>query len=280
MRLLRIVTARIATARIAAGWLVAGRLVAAAVTGAALLAATAGCQLAAQRRLDFSDTEQVRITRITVFPGSGDVNVRTAQVSAVEIHRLVRYRGAEPDTGYRIEGSELFLDTDCGRRCEISYDIVAPEGVTVRGENGSGDAVFTRVGGLDYTVGSGSIEVTDATGEVTAASGSGDITVTRSTGAVTLRTGSGAVTGRGLAGGEVRAETGSGSLDLTLTRPGSVRVEAGSGDVRLAVPTGSYQVRASTESGDTDIRIAHDPSAAAAIIVHTGSGDVVIDRTP
>lgn len=267
------------------GWAVTGlaclmpvfRIATAVVVGAAALAALAGCELAAEQQLDFSDTEEVRITRITVSPGSGDVTVRTGAVAGFEIDRVVRYRGAEPDSGYRIDGTELLIDTDCGRHCSVSFDILAPEGVAVRGENGSGDASFTRTGPVDYTVGSGSIELIDPAGEVRAETGSGDITVTGASAAVTLRTGSGSISGRGLAGGQVRTETGSGDVELAFREPTSVQADTGSGNVRLTVPAGSYQIRTSSDSGEADVGVTHDPAAKLVIAVHTGSGDISVD---
>lgn len=256
---------------------IAGRITG-AVAGAAALLTLAGCDLAAEHQLDFSNTENVRITRITVSPGSGDVAIRTAAVSTVRIDRFVRYRGAEPDTSYRIDGTELFIDTDCGHHCSVSFDVLAPEGVTVRGGNGSGDTVFTRTGAVDYTIGSGSVELIDPTGEVRVeATGSGDITVTGASSAVTLRTKSGSINGRGLGGAAVRAETSSGDIELTLDKPASVRADTNSGKVRLAVPAGRYQVRADTDSGEPDVRIPHDPDAALTLAIRTSSGDITID---
>lgn len=266
---------RITTA--AGGTRVTGRITAALAGVAALLSVT-GCDLAVEHQLDFSNTEEVRITRITISPGAGDVAVRTGAVSGVEIARTVRYRGgAEPDTAYRIDGTELFIDTDCGHDCSVSFDILAPEGVAVRGENGSGDAVFARTGAVDYTVGSGDIELIDPVGTVRAETGSGDITITGATAPLTLRTRSGSISGRGLGGGEVRAETGSGDVELALDEPASVRADTGSGNVRLTVPAGRYQVKVDTGSGESDVRVPHDPNATLTIAVHTGSGDITVD---
>jgi len=257
----------------------AGRVTAAGA-GVAILLSLAGCGLATEHQLDFTTTEDVRITRITVAPGPGDVVIRTGAVSTVRIGRSVRYRGGEPEASYRIDGTELFLDTACGRTCSVSFEILAPEGVTVRGRNGSGDAVFTRTGAVDFTMGSGSIEVIDPVGEVRVESkGSGDIRVTGATSTVTLRTNSGSISGRGLGGGEVRAETSSGDIELSLDKPASVRASTNSGDVRLTVPAGRYQVRTDTNSGEPDVRIPHDPGAALSLAVTTRSGDITIDRS-
>ncbi|MBO4210497.1 DUF4097 family beta strand repeat protein [Micromonospora echinofusca] len=246
-------------------------------TAALLLGALVGCGELAQRRLDFSDTEAVKITKITILPGSGDVLVRTAAVPDTSIKRVVRYQGGQqPKAAYRLEGTELVLDTDCGRRCSVSFEVLAPEGVTVSGENGSGDVELTRVGAVDLVVGSGDIRVRGTSAGVRAETGSGSIEVTDVTGAVRLRAGSGGVTGRGLRGAEIDAETGSGDIELTLEAPGPVRAHAGSGSVEVTVPPGAYQVRARTGSGQTTVGVPDDPTARLVLDVGADSGDVTV----
>ncbi|MEV4757934.1 DUF4097 family beta strand repeat-containing protein [Micromonospora sp. NPDC049559] len=249
------------------------------VTAGALgLLTLTGCGAAfSERRLDYSDTEPVKITEISVAPGAGDVLVRTDAVSSVEIKRVVRYRGAEPrQTGYRIEGTKLSIDTDCGPRCSLSYEIVAPSGVAVRGENGSGDVRISGAGEVDIRVGSGDVEVRETSGSVRAETGSGDITLSDDRGAVTARADSGNVSGQGLGGGAVKAETGSGDIALTLSSAASVSARAGSGDVAVAVPAGSYRVQGASESGSRAIEIANDPNGSLLLDVRTGSGDVSV----
>ncbi|MEH1011871.1 DUF4097 family beta strand repeat-containing protein [Micromonospora sp. CPCC 206060] len=246
-------------------------------TAALLLGALVGCGELAHRRLDFSDTEAVKVTKITILPGSGDVTVRTAAVPDTMIKRVVRYQGGEqPTAAYRLEGTALFLDTDCGRHCSVSFEVLAPEGVTVSGENGSGDVELTRVGAVELLVGSGDIRVRGTSATVRAETGSGEIEVTDATGAVRLRTGSGSVSGRGLSGGEIDAETGSGDVTLTLDAPGSVRAHAGSGSVEVTVPAGAYQVRTRTGSGDATVSIPDDPTAKLVLDVSADSGDVTV----
>ena len=171
------------------------RIVTAVAAGTLTLGILAGCGdlTVGQRRLDFSRTEEVKITKITLSPGAGDVVVSTAAVSNVRINRVIRYRGAEPGDTYQIEGTELRLDTDCGSRCGVSYEILAPTGVSVSGENGSGDVDLSNVGDVDVKVGSGDITLTGASGTVRAQTGSGDIDLSRVGKAATLRTGSGSI---------------------------------------------------------------------------------------
>nr|MDT0662402.1 DUF4097 family beta strand repeat-containing protein [Micromonospora sp. DSM 115978] len=250
----------------------------AVVAGTVLSAVLAGCDLLAENRLDFSRTEDVKITSITVNPGSGNVTVRTGSEPTVTIDRVVRYRGAEPGPTYRIEDTNLIIDVDCGRQCGVSYDIVAPPGTAVRGENGSGDVVLTGVAEVDVKVGSGSIEVTGATGAVMVEAGSGRIEINDITAAVTARAGSGTIIGKGLGGGAVRAETGSGGIRLSLTNPAPVQARADSGSIDLAVPAGDFRVRVETGSGDQRVNIPDVPSATMLLDLRTGSGTVSVER--
>jgi len=254
------------------------------VTATATAAATAtlillsGCDTLSYRELDYDNTEAIRITRITVRPGSGDVTVRgSGSAPEVRIKRAVRYQGEQPETRYQINGDELVLDTSCGHRCGISWDVTVPEGVAVRGETGSGNIVLSQVGAVDVKLGSGDISVTAARGEVRAETGSGDIAVVDASGAVRLRASSGRVEARRLAAG-VDAQTSSGDVTVELDQPASARVHAGSGNVELTVPEGRYRVRTSTGSGSADVEVADDPGAAALLDVRTGSGDVTITR--
>ncbi|MEV4625230.1 DUF4097 family beta strand repeat-containing protein [Micromonospora sp. NPDC049523] len=253
------------------------RIVTAVTAGALTLGILAGCDgfSVGQRRLDFDQTEAVKITKIALEPGSGDVVVSTAAVSDVRIKRVVRYWGSEPGSTYVIEGTELRIDTDCGSRCGVSYEIVAPTGVSVSGENGSGDIELSDVGDVDVKVGSGDITLIGASGTVRAQTGSGDIDLSRVGTASTVRTGSGSVNGHGL-GGTVDATTGSGDIVLTLDTAGSVNARASSGSIELTVPAGAYRVRSTSSSGTARSELADDPTATNRLDLQTASGDITI----
>ncbi|MFY1637002.1 DUF4097 family beta strand repeat-containing protein [Solwaraspora sp. WMMB335] len=268
------------TARTATGIIAGTTARAAALTAAALLAvASAGCAPLNRHRLDFHDTETVPITAVRIVEsGSGDVAVRTRPGDTVEIRRVVRYQHSEPERTYRINGTVLELDTSCGWQCSVSYDIDAPSGVSVEGENGSGQLLLFDVSTVSVKVGSGGITIAGATGRVDAQTGSGSITVHRLPGPADLRTGSGSIEGRELGGGGVVATTGSGSVTLVLRTPGPVRAEASSGSVHVTVPEGSYRVRTETGSGRADVQVPDDPDGEHLIDARTGSGNITIDR--
>ncbi|RFS44875.1 hypothetical protein D0Q02_19685 [Micromonospora craniellae] len=220
--------------------------------------------------------ESVQITAIRLLPGAGDVTVRAdGGVDGVRIKRVVRYQGNQPQTTYEITGTELVLDTSCGNRCSVSYEVTAGEGGSVRGETGSGEVDLSRVGPVEVTVGAGDVRVAGAAGGVRVESGSGNIEVYDVTEPVVLRSGSGDITANRLEG-EVDAEARSGNVTVELDRPASVRAHASSGNVDLTVPDGAYQVRSTVGSGTADVGVPHDPSATVVLDVATGSGDLAV----
>ncbi|WP_170208537.1 DUF4097 family beta strand repeat-containing protein [Micromonospora pisi] len=253
------------------------RTVTALTAGALTLGFLAGCGdiSLGERRLDFDRTEAVKITKITVSPGAGDVVVSTGAVDTVQIKRVIRYRGGQPDDTYRIDGTELRIDTDCGSRCSVSYEILAPAGVAVGGENGSGDMSLSDVGDVDVKVGSGDITLAGVTGTVRAETGSGDINLRRVEKTATVRAGSGSVTGDDL-GGTVEATTGSGDITLAMRAAGSVKAQASSGSIGLTVPEGAYRLQLHSSSGTTRSDLKADPAASHLLELETGSGDITV----
>ncbi|MFI2712836.1 DUF4097 family beta strand repeat-containing protein [Micromonospora sp. NPDC018662] len=248
-----------------------------AATAAAALIVLAGCDTLSFRRLDYDQTERVKVTRITVDgDGSGDVVVRaTGPADQVQIKRVVRYQGGEPNSRYEIRGDELVLPTDCGQRCSISWEVTAPAGVAVRGGTGSGNVDLSEVGAVEFTLSSGDLTVSGASGEVRASTTSGNIRLAEAAGPVRLRASSGDIEARRLASA-VDAEATSGNLVVELDQPAPVRLHATSGNVDLAVPAGRYRVRADAKSGDTDVRVSNDPGASLLLDVTATSGNVTV----
>lgn len=250
---------------------------------AATAAALAGCGGGIGARLTYDDTEKVKVSEIVLTGGSGDVTVTTAAIADTRIKRIVRTDGsADPQASYQLSGTVLTLDTSCGERCQVSYEIQAPTGVAVRGKLGSGDLTLTDIGAADVTIGSGSATIDRVAGAVSLKSGSGDIFATDLLGEATLVTGSGTVEARGLAGAKpVRAQTGSGDVILELTKATSVTARTGSGDVELTVPDGAYQVKTRNGSGDAELLgLVDNPTAKNVIDVQTGSGDATLTAVP
>jgi DUF4097 and DUF4098 domain-containing protein YvlB len=240
------------------------------------VAGLVGCEDVARTRLDYSNTEKVAIKEIVIEPGSGDVTVSTSETQQVDIRRVVRYSGDEPDTSYHINGAVLQLATECGRFCTVDYEIVAPKGVAIRGELGSGDLSLNGVSTVDLRNGSGNVGITEASGKVKVQTGSGDMTIADVAGELDARTGSGNIDARGLSGPMNTARTGSGDVTLSLDKSGAVRTHTGSGNVDLAVPAGSYRVDARTGSGDKTLGVTSSPTGTFLLDLETGSGDITL----
>ncbi|WP_341717173.1 DUF4097 family beta strand repeat-containing protein [Micromonospora sp. FIMYZ51] len=247
-----------------------------AIAMATTMIVLAGCDNLSSRRLDYDTTESARITAIRLLPGSGDVVIRgDGGTDGVRIKRAVRYQGSQPDVTYQINGSELVLDTSCGRRCSVSYEVTTGAGVSVHGETGSGDIDLSRVGAVEVKVGSGNVRLSGAAGAVRAQTGSGDIEVYDVADPVVLRASSGNITASRLSG-EVNAEANSGNVTVELDRPASARVHASSGNVELTVPAGAYQVRSRAGSGQVELGVPHDPAAPLVLDLRTGSGNITV----
>lgn len=252
------------------------RVLPAAVLGAALVATLVACGEVAYTRLEFNDTENVAITEIRLEPGSGDLTVETADTKQVEIRRMVRYRSNEPDTSYKIEGTTLVLDADCGSWCSVNYEVTAPKGVAVRGGGDSGNINLSGVSAVDVKIDSGNITVTGATGKVAAETDSGNVIVRGATGGVDLMSGSGNIDADQLGGPQNTARADSGNIGLSLITPGAVTAQADSGNIRVQVPSDSYQVEARTDSGRTNVEVPDVPDGKHLLDLSTDSGNITV----
>lgn len=243
----------------------------------ALIAATTttltGCAGVLGARMTYNDTEQAKVTDIVLAGGSGDVIVTTAAVQQTTIKRVVRGT-SNPGESYKLAGSTLSIDTDCGPDCSVSYEIHAPVGVAVRGQLHSGDVGLDGVGATDVTLTSGNVSVRNATGPVQVRATSGDIDVLDAKGAVTAQSTSGNVRALNV-GGAVDVRATSGDVDVKLTAANSVHAVATSGNVSVILPHGDYKISTDTGSGDANVHgLTSDPAAKNVIDVRANSGDV------
>ena len=246
---------------------------------AAATAALAGCGGGIGARLTFNDVEKAKIDQIVLDGNSGDVQVSTAAITETRITRIV-HSSSDPDMSYTLTGTQLHLGASCGHNCRVSYEIEAPAGVTVAGELSSGSIALDGVGGADVHVSSGDIAIRGATGAVKARSTSGDVTISDSKGPATLESTSGDVRAFDM-GGPVNANATSGDIDIKLSVPASITATASSGDIDVIVPTGSYQVRTRTGSGDSNVDgITDDASSKNVLDLRASSGDVSVAALP
>jgi hypothetical protein len=267
--------------------------------GVLSVAMLGGCGLVALADKEFRDERTLAgaISAVTITGGSGSVTISGSSDDSIHVKRHVRYKDNKPGATDSVQGNTLTLDTDCGQVCSVDYEVTAPRGLRVGGRNGSGDLILSDIATASVEIGSGNIEIRRASGDVTATTGSGDVDLADVGGSVTGRTGSGNVRLAGVAGattvetvsGDIdasglrgprtNAHTGSGNATLALAAAQDVDAETGSGNVRLTVPGGqSYQVAATTSSGNSEVQVPTDPSAAHRITLHTSSGNVSVKQ--
>jgi DUF4097 and DUF4098 domain-containing protein YvlB len=246
---------------------------------AAAALALSGCDIGFSSTED-NKTEQVAVTEIRINggDGGGDVTVRPGPAGQAQIHRKIKYWGDEPsgDT-YRIEGGTLYLDTGCGRRCDVSYDVRVPEGVKVSGDNGSGNVTLTGVSTVDIEVSSGNASVTRASGPVRVRVSSGNVGLSDIRGQLTASTSSGDIAGNGIRVSTMDLKATSGNITMKLASPADVTAKASSGDITLRVPAGaSYQVHATTSSGEQKVGVPADPAGTYRLDLNTSSGNLTV----
>ncbi|MEV0898394.1 DUF4097 family beta strand repeat-containing protein [Actinoplanes sp. NPDC049802] len=247
-------------------------LILAAVTAGGALA---GCDGAVGARLTFEDTETVKITEIVLSGRHSDVTVSASESTTETTIRRIIHGGSDPGSTYQRSGGVLTLTSDCGRDCNVSYEISAPAGVTVRGELTSGDVGLSGVGPVDLRLTSGDVMVDHGTGPVKVRATAGDLNVVGRS-EVTLEAQSGDI-GVMNATGPVTVRTTSGDIDVQLAEASSVTATATNGDVQVMVPAGSYRVRTGSSSGDQEVAgVTDDPKATDVLDVRTRAGDVSV----
>lgn len=222
----------------------------------------------------------VKSIRIEIGSGSGVVKKGSSDEVRITVEH--DYDDDEYEPQFEQRGDRLIIDEDFRRsrrgrwssRGSSEWTIEIPDGME-----------------LDYSVGSGSIEIDGLTLDLDANAGSGSIELSDVNGNLDVNSGSGSIRASNLEG-ELDANTGSGSIrlrdikaDLDLnTGSGSIRLEEAEGGFRLNTGSGSIDASGlsitgnssfNTGSGRAEVELAaelnHD------ISVNTGSGDATLD---
>ena len=188
-----------------------------------------------------TDTVFGTVREIVVKADRGDVDLVSAS-KLIQVRETRHWVVSQPDLEQTRRNGVLTLESTCSPervviKCYSDLRIAVPPGVRVTVDAGSGDVDLrgTRPRSVHVESNSGDIEM-DLGGRQTlvfASSDSGSLDlVARSVRAVDAQTDSGDVT------------TDVGGL------PRRVVARSNSGDVEVAVPRGSYRIRAIAESGD------------------------------
>lgn len=215
-----------------------------------------------------TDTVYGTVKEIVVETSSGDVDLVPAR-RLIEIRETRHWVASQPKLEQTRRDGVLTLKSTCSAervvlKCYSDLRVAVPTGVRVTVEADSGDVDLrgTDVRSVHVDSDSGDIEMDLAgrQGLVFANSDSGDIdVVARSVRAVDAQTGS----------GDVAADVGG--------LPRRVVARSNSGDVEVAMPRGSYRIRAISDSGDADVRgLRRNDRSLQSIHARADSGDVAV----
>ncbi len=215
-----------------------------------------------------SDTVYGTINAIVVKADDGDVDL-------VPAHRLIEVREtrhwvvSQPKLEQTRRNGVLTIQSSCSAekvilQCYSDLRVAVPAGVKVTVEADSGDIDLrgTDVGSVHAESDTGDIEM-DLAGRqrlIFASSDSGDLdVVAASSRAVDAQTNS----------GDVSVHTGG--------LPRRVVARSNDGDVEVAVPRGSYRIRAVSDGGDADVHgLRRNNRALQSVHARTDDGDVAV----
>ena len=121
----------------------------------------------------------------------------------------------------------------------IDLEVLVPERLSLAIDDGSGSVVVSQVSGdVDIDDGSGSLSLHDSGGRITINDGSGSIEIDQAGGDVSIVDGSGSIDVHGVLG-SVTLDDGSGSIDVSDVSQDVIVASDGSGGVRTARVAGN-----------------------------------------
>ncbi|MEV4221218.1 DUF4097 family beta strand repeat-containing protein [Nonomuraea sp. NPDC049725] len=198
--------------------------------------------------------------------GAVSVQVHRGEAGQILLVRSMRWSQEKPSVAEDWDGRTLRLDSSCPGAgyltapvCEIGYQILVPQHVSV-----------------DARTASGFLAVDDIAGDVRVATVSGAVRLDDLPGKVHARSGSGSVRGDSLRSEQVDVEVSSGDLDLSfMTQPSEVRaIVKTSGNIDMELPPGAYDL--TTSAPQVITTPVSDPGSSRKITVSTPDGEVSI----
>ncbi|WP_139320859.1 DUF4097 domain-containing protein [Saccharomonospora sp. CUA-673] len=198
------------------------------------------------------------VDRIAVDVGGGNVAVRVEDVDEITVVERFSYRWNEPGDAHSVSDGALHLD-GCAMWCRVDHEVVVPRALAVDGEIGSGTLDIEGASSADVRAGSGTLRLSDVTGDVQVDVGSGTAEFTGIGGEVVADAGSGSLVGRDLRGA-VEADAGSGRVDLELAEAADVTASVAAATCASSSPTGTTASRATPAAGRASSASATTPT--------------------
>ncbi|MQS12124.1 DUF4097 domain-containing protein [Streptomyces kaniharaensis] len=215
--------------------------------------------------------DNVTVHKLQLATGSASVRVRPGRENRVVVRKSLKWMTRKPDVSTAFEGDVLTVGVACRQPlpmlgCSAEIELEVPPATEVSG-----------------AVASGSVEVTDLTGDVRLDATSGALYLRRLSGEVHAQSTSGLVEGSELTSARVDARSTSGAVELGFVRvPHAVDVSTVSGSVTMTVPKDSqYRLTGTAGSGSRSIEAALGNSSSPDSIrasVESGSLRIVYGK--
>lgn len=176
---------------------------------------------------------------------SGDVDSRVHQIAS---NPPIMQSGNDITIGPEHHSGDLF------QNISIDYDITLPRASAVATTTGSGDISIDNVGAsLKAQSGSGNVRANGIQGPAILGTGSGNIDFQQtSPGDVKAETGSGNIELHSISGA-LKSSTGSGDITVEGHPATDWKLETGSGNIHLAVGNAHFNLDADTGSGSINV---------------------------
>lgn len=217
------------------------------------------------------------ISSIDLSTASGDCVIEKGSGNAVQVKITYTYDDEDYTPKMEKSGSRLNLEEKFhanNTRGSSHWVLMVPDGLDIEFSSGSGDLnVSDLEAEIDYNSGSGDAHVENFDGELKFNSGSGDFHFSNVKGEARVNSGSG---DHHISDCDLYAKVNTGSGDIELKdSKGGYRLNTGSGDVDAERIALSEQGNFNTGSGDVEVVLA--AALQKDISANSGSGNAVID---
>jgi hypothetical protein len=191
------------------------------------------------------------ITRITIIGRAGTLHIGGRHAAPEVIAKGTacassRDRLNETKLVMSRSGSDLRIeaavpDSEMWGNASLDFDVIVPDNIPLRVEDGSGEMTIENVATSDVTDGSGALTIRNVGGDLIVNDGSGEMTIENVTGHIRINDGSGGIEVRRAGSVEI-ANDGSGEVDIRNVK-GDVSIgNKGSGSVEVSDVGGNFRL--------------------------------------
>ena len=191
------------------------------------------------------------VTRIVIIGRAGTLHIggrrgapeviATGTACASSRNRLNETKLIMSRSGSELRIEAVTPDNEMFGSAKLDFDVVVPDTIPLRVEDGSGEMTIENAGPSDVTDGSGELTIRNVGGDLSVHDGSGEMTIEHVAGNVRIIDGSGGIEVRGAGSVEI-ADDGSGSVGIRDVKRDVHIGNKGSGSVEVSDVGGNFRV--------------------------------------